>query len=135
MKHTKRALSLTLAAVLAGTALAQDKVPTIKEIMGRLNKPGGLYPTISRELKADDTDWAEVQQDTRSFAKLAAELGKNAAPKGDPESWAKLTKEYADNARALEDAAGKKDRAAATAARGRLGSRSCKTCHDAHKNK
>ena len=35
---------------------------------------------------------------------MAAALGKNAPPKGESESWAKLTQEYADNARALEAA-------------------------------
>src|SRR5262249_11024789 len=57
MQRTTRGLLLAAAALLAGSALAQDKAPTIKEIMSKLNKPGGLYPSISKELKADDTDW------------------------------------------------------------------------------
>jgi cytochrome c556 len=132
MGRATRGLTLALAVALAGTALAQEKVPTIKEIMARLNKPGGLYPAISKELKADDTDWDEVQQSTKTFVKMAAALGKNTPPKGDPESWAKLTKEYADNARALDAAAGKHDRSAASAARARLGGDTCKACHKAH---
>jgi hypothetical protein len=135
MRRTMRALSLALVVVLAGTALAQEKLPTIKDIMSRLNKPGGLYPAISKELKADDTDWDDVQESTKTFAKLAAALGKNTPPKGDPESWTKLTKEYADNARALDEAAAKKDRTAANAARARLGGDACKSCHKAHMKK
>jgi hypothetical protein len=139
MRRTTRgmtpALAAVLAALLAGVALAQEKVPAIKEIMARLNKPGGLYPTISKELKADDPDWGEVQQQAKTFVMMAAALGKNGPPKGEPESWAKLTQEYADNARALEAAAAKKDRPAADAARARLGGDACKTCHKAHMKK
>jgi cytochrome c556 len=135
VRHTTGGLTLAAVAILAGPALAQDKAPTIKEIMARLNKPGGIYPSISKELKADDTDWDEVHDQAKTFAKLAAELGKNTPPVGAADSWAKLTKEYADNARALEEAAGKKDRTAANAARARLGDASCKSCHTAHRKK
>jgi cytochrome c556 len=128
-------LTLAMAAILAAAAPGQDKTASIKEIMSRLNKPGGIYPSISKELKADDTDWDEVHDQAKTFAKLAAQLGKDTPPVGTPESWAKLTKEYADNARALEDAAAKKDRTAANAARARLGDASCKSCHTAHRKK
>jgi cytochrome c556 len=134
MRRTKRGLAVCLIVVIAGTALAQEKVPTIKEIMSKLNKPGGAYPTISKELKADDTDWAEVQDQAKSFTKLATLLGKNPPPKGDASSWGTLTKAYADNAQALEAAAAKKDKAAANSAREKLGGNSCRTCHKAHKN-
>jgi len=135
MRRTTRGLLLAAVALLAGAALAGGKAPTIKDIMSRLNKPGGLYPSISKELKADDTDWDEVHDQSKTFAKLAAELGKNTPPKGSPESWAKLTKEYADNARLLEQAAAKRDRTAANAARSRLGNDACKTCHKEHMKK
>jgi hypothetical protein len=139
MRRTTRgmmpALAMVSAALIAGVALAQEKVPAIKEIMARLNKPGGLYPTLSKELKTDDLDWAEVQQQAKTFAKMAAALGKNVPPKGDADSWAKLTQDYATNARALEAAADKKDRPAADAARLRLGGDACKTCHKAHMKK
>jgi hypothetical protein len=135
MKRTMRGLALLAGLVLAGAALAQDKVPSIKEIMARLNKPGGVYPAISKELKADSPDWSEVQQQAKSFVKMADALGKNPPPKGDLESWTRLTKEYADNARALDAAAAKKDHAAANAARTKLGNESCKACHKAHQKK
>jgi hypothetical protein len=139
MRRTTRgilpALAAISAALVAGVVLAQEKVPAIKEIMGRLNKPGGLYPTLSKELKADDLDWGEVQLQAKTFAKMATALGKNVPPKGDADSWAKLTQEYADNARALEAAADKKDRPAVDAARLRLGGDACKTCHKAHMKK
>jgi cytochrome c556 len=139
MRRTTRGMTPALAAVsavlLMGVALAQDKVPAIKEIMARLNKPGGLYPTLSKELKDDDPDWGEVQQQAKTFTKMAAALGKNVPPKGDSNSWARLTQEYVDNARALEAAADKKDRPAAAAARLRLGGDACSICHKAHMKK
>ena len=133
MKRTTRWLALGIAVLSAATALAQDKVPAIKEIMTRLNKPDGLYPAISKQLKADNPDWNELQQESKTFVKLATALGNNTAPHGDSASWAKLTKDYADNAQALADALAKKDKAAANTARVRLGGETCKTCHKAHR--
>jgi hypothetical protein len=133
MRRTTRWLALGLAVLSAATALAQDKPPPVKEIMTRLNKPNGLYPAISKQLKADNPDWDELQQESKTFVKFASALGQNTVPHGDPGSWAKLTKEYADNAQALSDALGKKDHTAANAARARLGGDACKTCHKAHR--
>jgi hypothetical protein len=133
MGRTMRVLTLLSLAGFAAAALAQDKPPSIKEIMARLNKPGGLYPTISRALKAEAPDWDEVRLEAKAFVKLADALGKDSPPIGDAGSWAKLTKAYAEHAHALEEAAGKKDRAAASDARAGLGGEACKTCHSAHK--
>ena len=135
MGRRKRILVVLLTAVLGPSALAQDKMPGIKEIMARLNKPGGIYPAIAKELKADDTDWDDIQQQAKTFEKLATALGKNSPPKGDAASWERLTKEYADNARALEQAASRKDRTATKAAHARLGGSTCATCHKAHQKK
>jgi len=134
MKRTMRGLALLVAAgFFVAAAMAQDKAPTIKEIMARLNKPGGLYPAISKALKADAPDWDEIRLEAKTFVKLADALGKDAPPAGDAGSWAKLTKAYADHARVLEEAVDKKDRTAANAARAGLGGEACKTCHSAHK--
>jgi hypothetical protein len=133
MKRTIRVLALLAMAGAGAVALAQDKPPSIKEVMARLNKPGGLYPTISKALKADTPDWDEIRLEAKTFVKLADALGKDTPPAGDASSWAKLTKAYADHARALEDAADKKDRAAANTARAGLGGETCKSCHSAHK--
>jgi hypothetical protein len=133
MQRTMRVIVVVSLAAAGASALAQDKPPGIKEIMARLNKPGGVYPTISRALKAEAPDWDEIRLEAKTFVKLADALGKNAPPTGDPGSWATRTKAYADHARALEDAADKKDRAAAGVARAGLGGEACKTCHAAHK--
>lgn len=107
--------------------------PEIKEIMTRLNKPAGLYPALGRALKAENPAWNEVQAQTKEFAKLAAALGKNTPPKGDPASWQTLTTAYAANAAALEQATEKMDKAAAQSAYLKLGGATCGNCHKAHR--
>ena len=112
-----------------------DKVPTPKEIMGKLNKgPNALHAMLGKALKSDEPAWDDIQKETKEYSELAAGLGKNDPPKGDKDSWAKLTKTYAENAKALADGAEKKDKAAMTTAHGKIG-KSCKSCHDAHRGK
>jgi hypothetical protein len=129
--------SLGLALLAAGaTAVAQgDKVPSVKDIMKRLNAGTNcLRANIDKDLKADEPDWPEIQRGSKEFALLAAALGKNTPPKGDKQSWQKLTTAYSDEARALEAASQKKDKRAAQAAHDRLAV-ACKACHDAHRPK
>jgi cytochrome c556 len=137
----KRATVLLTALALsfaAASAEAQgDKVPAVKDIMMKVNKPTGLYFNIGKELREKDPMWPEVQQDAKEVARLAALLGKNAPPKGDKESWEKLTKEYAANAAALEKAVAAKDQAAAKAAWAKMGGdggAACNACHKAHRS-
>jgi cytochrome c556 len=110
-----------------------DKPSELKEIMTKANKTGtGLYANVVTELRADDTNWDGVKKDTKEIARLAAMLGKFDPPKGDKDSWQKLTKAYADNTKALEAAAAKMDKDAAKAASEKIG-KSCDTCHMAHR--
>jgi cytochrome c556 len=123
---------LVVALVSAGAA---DKTPTVKEIMGKLNKGTDcVLQTLRKALKNEEPNWEEVQEQSKKFTELAEALGKNGPPRGEKESWEKLTKLYAEQARALNDAARGKDRTGAKAAHAKLAG-SCKTCHDAHKPK
>jgi hypothetical protein len=129
---------MLLAAFLLGCAakgvVAQgDKTPDIKEIMGTLNKPTGLYYSLGSDLKDDMPDWDEMQPKAKKIAKLAAALGKDKPPKGDEKSWAKMTKEYAANAAALEKAVAAKDKATAKVAFDKMGGATCMNCHKAHR--
>jgi cytochrome c553 len=113
-------------------AFAQDKTPTIKEIMTQLHRgPNCLRARISKALKADELDWDALHKDTKAFARLAENLGKNEAPRGAKDSWDKLSEEFSKQAKALNDAAEKKSKADAQAAHAKLGN--CATCHKAHK--
>src|SRR5262245_32969286 len=121
MKRLTLVAFLTLlAAVAVWPVLAADKVPTIKEIMGKLNKPGGLRPNLGQDLMADEPDWDEIQKQAKEFAALAAMLGKNTPPVGDAGSWQRLTAAYAADAAALDAAAKNKDLKATKAVHARL---------------
>jgi len=112
---------------------ADDKVPTIEEIMQKVNKrKGGLHADLGDALKAAKTDWDTVKTNTKQYATLAEFLGKNDPPKGAKASWDKLTKTYADDAKALNAAAEKMDKTAVANLHKKL-SGECMGCHKVHK--
>jgi cytochrome c556 len=130
MKRTAAVTAIFAAACAIGAvADASD----VKEIMGKANKPTGIYFNLARDLKDDEPAWADVQQQARDLAKLAAALRKATPPKGEKASWDALTKAYADNAVALAAAADKKDKNAAQTAHAKMGGDACMTCHKAHR--
>ena len=130
---------LALGAVLVlatRPAGASDKVPEIKEIMAKLNKPGGLRPNLGEDLQADELDWPMIQKETKQFVDLVAALGKNTPPIGGKDSWDKLTRSYLADAKAMDDAAQRKDKKGALAAHARMSSNDfCKSCHTVHQKK
>lgn len=115
---------------------AQDgKAPTIKEVMGKLTKgPNSLTSVIGKELSSDKVAWDDLKKQSKEFAEFAEALGKNKPPKGDEQSWEKLTKAYADSAQALAMASDKMDKKAAVAAHDKLKG-ACMSCHRAHRGK
>jgi cytochrome c556 len=118
---------------LAHLGAADDKVPSVEDIMKMVNKKkGGLHSDVAELLKAGSPDWATLQDKTKKYAAMADFLGKNDPPQGDKSSWDKLTKAYAAEAKTLNAAADKKDKAAATAAMGKL-QKSCMGCHKLHR--
>ncbi len=112
-----------------------DKPPTAKEIMTKLNKgPNSLCPTVGKGLKAEAPSWEEILKESKEFTALATALEKAKPPKRDDADWAKQTKGYAADAKALEDAAAKKDKPAAQAAHAKLANqKTCMACHSAHR--
>ncbi|MGP0064464.1 MAG: cytochrome c [Isosphaeraceae bacterium] len=111
----------------------EEKTATIKEVMQKLHK-GANSPLakVKKALAADSPDWKEIQKSTKAFATLGADLAKNQPTKGEKEDYKKLADSYADNAKALNDAAKKEDREAAQSAFKKV-STSCMACHKAHK--
>jgi cytochrome c556 len=59
-------------------------------------------------------------------------LCKQSPPKGDPESWKKLTTGLADNVKKVDEYISKKDQANAKLTLKKING-SCKACHDAHR--
>jgi hypothetical protein len=128
-------VALLAAMVVTATSSSADdkKDPTIKEIMTKAHKGGdSLIQTVGKELKAGDPDWADIQKKTKQLVELGTSLGKNEPPKGEQKSWEKLTKQYLENAKALNTAVEKKDKKDALAAHKKL-TGMCATCHKAHK--
>ena len=112
---------------------ADEKVPTIEDIMQAVNKKkGGLHTDVGDALKMGAVDWDSVKTKTKQYAAMADFLGKNDPPKGSKGSWEKLTKMYAEDAKALNTAAEKKDKSAAMSAHRKLQGE-CMGCHKAHR--
>jgi hypothetical protein len=121
---------LVLATSLAGAATG---ALTVKDIMGKLNKgPNALTITLKRALQKDNPDWADIQEQAKEYAELAGALGKAEPPMGDKASWDKLTKDYADTARAMNEAVQKKNQQGALAAHNKL-TKACTACHRVHR--
>lgn len=129
-------LAFSIIALILGPAAAdEDKVPSIKDVMKKVNKgPTSLSVTLGKELKAGEPNWSEIQKHTKEVAKLVAALEKNMPRKGSADSWKDLTKEYVASAKELDEAAEKKDKDAALAAHKKIsGMAVCKSCHTAHR--
>lgn len=116
-----------------GGAPDPEKLLSVQDVMKKAHAgPNSLLQTVAKELKADDTDWDDVQEMAGELEKLGQALAKNAPPRGDKDSWARLTRSYVADARSLRAAAGKEDKRAARAAQARL-EKSCQPCHAAHR--
>jgi cytochrome c556 len=132
------ALALALLAVGAcgkGRQAGEADLPPspVREVMQKLAKgPGALTSQINRALRAEAPSWESIQPQAREYAQLAASLGQYDPPRGDKQSWTRLTSAYAENAAQLDKAAQAKDKDAALAAHAALG-RSCGSCHQAHR--
>jgi hypothetical protein len=127
------AFAVTTAVVAGRVGAADDKVPTVEEIMQKVNKgKGALHAQVKEAFQSGQPDWEAVQKITKQYSALADFLGKNDPPKGEKASWQKLTKAYAENAKKLDEAAQKKDTSAAQASVKTL-SGACMACHRAHR--
>jgi len=108
---------------------AKDKVPTVKEIMKQAHGEGGLRTQV---IAASKKDWKDADKPLETWVKLAADLGKNKQPIGEPDSWKKLTNEYEKTVKELATAVKDRKDDDAKAALKTL-TAACGTCHKAHK--
>ena len=124
-----------VAFLLAGSvpASADDKSPTNEEIMKKLHGKNGSHKLIKKALDGGSPDWATITKHAKIYADLSALLEKNKPEKGDAASWKKLSTAYAKEAKALSDAAAKKDANKAKEVFGKL-TESCDTCHENHRD-
>ena len=124
-----------VAFVLAGSpsVSADDKNPTNEEIMKKLHGKNGSHKLINKALPASgEPNWEDIAKHAKIYADLAALLEKNRPDKGDEAGWKKVAHQYAVDAKALSDAAAKKDKDAAKTIFTKL-KESCETCHENHR--
>jgi hypothetical protein len=127
-----------LGAVVAGLAVvvlclsagADEKTPTIKEVMKSVAGKEGLCAKCNTAGKGEK--WEDAQKLAKQLSECGVALTKTKCPKGDADSWKKLTKAYCENTAAVKKAADDKDTKAFGAAI-KTFTGSCKGCHDAHK--
>ena len=131
------AMVLAVGLLVGVVGAADDKskspnIPTISEVMQKVNSKAGLQKSVGNALTSDMLDWADIQKKTKEMVEHVEALGKNMPEKGTKESWEKLTKSWLESAKKVDEAAKKKDKDATmralTALRG-----ACQTCHKAHK--
>jgi cytochrome c556 len=123
-----------VAFVLAGSSpvSADDKTPSTEDIMKKLHGKNGSHKLINKALDAGP-DWDTITKHAKIYADLAALLEKNKPEKGDAGSWKKLSQAYAKEAKALSDAAAKKDTNQVKEVFGKL-KESCDACHENHRD-
>lgn len=125
------ALAAGLAVIaLCLSATAADKEPTIKDVMKTVSGKGGACKSCAEAAKGEK--WEDAQKLAKQMAECGVALTKTKCPKGDAESWTKLTKKYCEDVAAVSKAADSKDSKAFDTAL-KTFTTSCKTCHDAHK--
>ena len=130
MLRTFGAVVVGVVAVCLVAGAADDKTPKIKDVMKTVAGKDGLCAKCNAAAK--DDKWEDAQKLAKQLTECGAALAKNKCPKGDGESWTKLSKQYAEQTVAISKAAEAKDaKEFGTAIKTFVGS--CKTCHDAHK--
>jgi cytochrome c556 len=136
LKVTTAAALGLMAVVLAyggavGAEGKDDKLPDIAEIMKKGHaKTDGYVAKIKTASK--DGNWEDANKYAKSLVILGEALAKNKAPKGEADSWDKLTKKYVDNTKLVLKGTEDKDTKEVGKGLGGIG-QSCGECHKAHK--
>ena len=116
----------------AKATLPADEVPAVDEIMKKVCSKKGAAGKCKTAIEGEK--WDDAQKQAKIMADLGGKLGKNDPPKGDKDDWEKLTKKFAKEAKAVADAAEKKDKdAATTAIKAFQNKKNCDGCHSMHK--
>lgn len=113
-------------------ASADDSTPSIEDIMKKLHGKNGSHKLINKALETDPPDWDVIAKHAKIYADLSALLEKDKPEKGDEAGFKKLAQAYAKDAKALSDAAQKKDKDKVKTVFGKL-KESCETCHEDHR--
>ena len=120
--------AFALTVTVGGLTAADEKVPTISEIMKKGHSKTGDIAKIRTAVKGKK--WDDAKPAATELKGFGEALGANKPEKGDADSWKKLTDKYKASTAAAAAGVEKMDAAAVTAALGKI---NCKECHDAHK--
>ena len=123
---------LAMVALCLSVDAAEEKNPTVKEVMKAVAGKEGLCAKCNAAAKGEK--WEDAQKLAKQLTDCCAALPKNDCPKGDAESWKKLTKQAAEQTEAIKKAADAKDSKEFATAIGAF-TKSCGACHDAHRAK
>jgi hypothetical protein len=125
-------LGLAVVVSTASVKAEDDKKPKdIGEIMKKAHQGESAFrAAVAKALRAKDFDKARTT--TKAWVAIAGHLGTFDPPKGEKESWKKLTKSYAETVKSLDKAVADKEAKEAGAALKKIIT-SCKTCHTAHR--
>ena len=86
---------LAVVVVLTPAGAQDNKAPTIKQVMKKLNSgPNSMTATIGKELQDDPPIWDDIKKETQEYVKMADALGKNDPPKGEKDSVGRRRKSY-----------------------------------------
>lgn len=117
------------------SVLADESSPFLKVMEDNFSGKKNVHKALKRQIDADSTDWGEVAKLIKQYAAAAQNVGthsKDKPEKGDDKSWAKLTTQFAAQAKELETAVTAKDKEKAKATLEKL-NETCETCHEAHR--
>lgn len=123
--------------IVLGSVSADEKKDTpsigtiMKAIAGNKTEKGLCGKCIAA---GKDQKWEDAQKLAKSLCECVANLPKNKCPKGDADSWEKLSKAFAEQAKVIQKAADDKDSKAFNEAVGSF-TKQCGACHMAHKGK
>lgn len=123
-----------LLALSATTLVANQPFPPAPDVVMRTtHKPRfGLRDVIAAEAAKPNPDHKMMEQAAAEFTKLLANLELYEPPRGDRNSWVRLSREYHQLAQKLEEAVKKKDTPGVIAVIKTQGKK-CDTCHESHR--
>ena len=126
------ALAALVLSFSVGTMWADDKIPSIEDIMGNQHSKDGTLDKITAAVKKDDPEWDKIQDLSKEYAKEISLLGKNKMPdgKGTAAQWKDWTKQISDSAKNVDEQAKKKDKEGLTKAIAKIKPDQCMRCHD-----
>jgi predicted TIM-barrel fold metal-dependent hydrolase len=129
-------LAVQAGVFLVGPSLfAADPPPFLKVMEDNFSGKKNVHKAVKRQIDADATDWGELARLMKQYATAAGYVGAHAKTKpekGDDKSWAKLTAQFAGQAKELEAAVTAKDKEKAKATLEKL-NETCEACHEAHR--